>query len=76
MECSDIYCLNPKVKEFNQDTNDQAITPARVEKFNIVNFRNMDVHFLRSIQPGIIESDGTFKRMGESTSHKDISFIK
>lgn len=68
IDCEEIFCLHPKAKkeEFNQDTNDQAITPARVEKFNIGNFKTMDFHFLRSIQPGTIESDGTFKKMPET----------
>jgi hypothetical protein len=61
--------MTPTIRksEIYQDTDDAvAITPARVEKFNIYSFKNMDFHFLRSIQPGTIESDGTFKKIGNS----------
>ena len=35
----------------------------RVQKFNIMDFESMSFTFLKSIQPGVIESDGKFKKI-------------
>ena len=66
--CDKLSMVEPKVKkeEEQQDTDDFPITPARVEKFDIGNFKHLDYHFLRNIQPGIMESNGTFKKMTDN----------
>jgi hypothetical protein len=63
----------PKAKnEFNCDTNDSVITPVCVKKFNINDFESMNIHFFKNIQPGMIESDGTFKKIPSCASLKEI----
>ena len=60
----------PKKTDFFQETQDYPITPARVEKFDLCDLKRMDFRFIRSIQPGMIEANGNFKKMGESSIEK------
>ena len=46
------------------ETTDNPITPSRVERFDLFDLKKMDFRFLRNIQPGRIESNGQFKKMG------------
>jgi hypothetical protein len=38
----------------------------KVQKFNMNDIEKMNIHFLRNIQPGTIELDGTFKKIAEN----------
>ena len=67
-------CMLPKVKKEDNsyETYDGGITPTRIQKVSLSNFRNMDFQFLKSIQPGIIQSNGVFKKINQS--QKDLPF--
>lgn len=63
-DCEEILEITPpKKSDFLLETNDYAITPTRVEKFDLYSLKRMNGDFFRSIQPGRIESNGLFKKM-------------
>ena len=52
-----------KKEELSLETIESTITPLRVQKFNFNDFETMNLHFFKHIQPGMIESNGTFKKI-------------